>query len=237
MRKDWKYIFFDADDTLWENEWNFRDGEKKFCALMTREAGRAGLKIASEEEIVDMLWHVQEVNIPLFGYGSKTYFLGMIETAMKILGQPLSVEIYEAIRKIILDIAFHDLDIYEGVRETLSALSKRYRLAVVTKGDLTEQTGKFDRSGLAEFFHHIDVVPNKSREDYLSLMRKLDVDAEDVLMVGNSVRSDIIPMLEIGASAIYIPSENIWIHEVADLPSSKRLIELSDITKMKEILL
>lgn len=229
MKKDFKYIFFDADDTLWENEWYFRDAERQFHELFA--------DYASKEDIVHVLWKKQEDNIPYFGYGSKTYLIGMLDTAHELYGKPLPEDIYSKVKEIIRNLAFHEVDIYENVQETLEALSQKYRLAVVTKGDLTEQLTKYHKSGLAKYFHHIEVVPNKSPEDYLGVISKLDIEPSEVLMVGNSVKSDIAPIIEIGGTAVYIPSENIWIHEVMDLPSSENIIELSEISQLKEILL
>lgn len=225
---NYKYIFFDADDTLWENEWYFRDAERKFSELFK--------DYASKEEIVHTLWKKQEDNIPMFGYGSKTYLIGMLDTAHELYKAPLPEDLYLQVKQIIQDLAFHELQVYEGVEETLASLSQKYRLAVVTKGDLTEQLTKYQKSGLSKYFHHIEVVPNKTPEDYYGVISKLDIEPKDILMVGNSVRSDIAPVIEIGATAVYIPSENIWIHEVMDLPSSERIIELSKINQLLEIL-
>lgn len=229
MKKDFKYIFFDADDTLWENESYFRNAEKQFHKLFA--------DYASEEDLVHVLWKKQEDNIPYFGYGSKTYLIGMLDTAHELYGKPLPEDIYSKIKEIIRNLAFHEVDLFENVHETLEALSKKYRLAVVTKGDLTEQLTKYHKSGLAKYFHHIEVVPNKSTEDYMGVISKLDIEPSEVLMVGNSVKSDIAPVIEIGGTAVYIPSENIWVHEIMDLPSSENIIELSEISQLKEILL
>ena len=159
LRGKFKYIFFDADDTLWENERYFRAAEKKFAALLS--------DYTSPEGVQEMLWHKQEDNIPLFGYGSKTYMIGMTDAAMELCGGQLPKHIYYGIKKIITDLAFHELEIIEGVEETLQALQGHYKLIVATKGDLPEQMGKFRKSGLERYFHHCEVMENKDEKNYL----------------------------------------------------------------------
>ena len=135
-------IFFDADDTLWENEQFFRDAEAKFTELLK--------DYTSPEGVQQMLWEKQEDNIPLFGYGSKTYMIGMTDAAVELCGGHLPDHIYNGVKKIITDLAFHKLQMIEGVEGVLQALQGHYRLVVATKGDLPEQMGKFRQSGLAK---------------------------------------------------------------------------------------
>ena len=137
-------VFFDADDTLWENEQFFREAEVKFTELLS--------DYTSPEGVQQMLWQKQEDNIPLFGYGSKTYMIGMTDAALELCGGTLPEHIYYGIKKIITDLAFHDLHIIDGVVETLEALQGHYRLVVATKGDVTEQMAKFRKSGLQSIF-------------------------------------------------------------------------------------
>ena len=226
---NYKYIFFDADDTLWENESYFRNAEAEFSELFK--------DFASQEDITHTLWQAQEDNIPLFGYGSKTYLIGMLDTAFELYGAPLPHDLYKKVKDIIKRLAFHKVKVYDGVEDTLKALSKHYNLAVITKGDLTEQLWKFNQSGLKKYFHRYLVVPNKSREDYSNLFKEQDLKPEEILMVGNSVKSDIDPVIAIGGNAVWIPSENIWIHEVMDLPESDRIREIVSIKDLPGILL
>ena len=123
-------VFFDADDTLWENEQFFRNAEAQFAELLA--------DYTSPEGVQQMLWQKQEDNIPLFGYGSKTYMIGMTDAAMELCGGHLPHHIYYGVKKIITELAFHEFEIIDGVRETLEALQGHYRLVVATKGDLTE---------------------------------------------------------------------------------------------------
>ncbi len=221
LKGKFKYIFFDADDTLWENERYFRAAEDKFAALLS--------DYTSPEGVQQMLWQKQEDNIPLFGYGSKTYMLGMTDAALELCGGSLPENIYYGIKKIITDLAFHNLEIIEGVEQTLQALQGYYTLIVATKGDLTEQMGKFRSSGLAKYFHHCEVMENKDEKNYLELIAKHDMKPEELLMIGNSVKSDIAPVVAVGGWAMHIPHEIVWVHEMMDMPASDRIIEVSEI--------
>ena len=229
LKGKFKYIFFDADDTLWENERHFRAAEDKFAALLS--------DYTSPEGVQEMLWQKQEDNIPLFGYGSKTYMIGMTDAAMELCGGQLPEHIYYGIKKIITDLAFHKLEIIEGVVETLEALQGKYRLIVATKGDLTEQMGKFRISGLAKYFHHCEVMENKDEKNYLELAAKHDLDPSQMLMIGNSVKSDIAPVVNIGGTAIHTPHEIVWVHEMMDMPESDRIIEVRTIKGILDYLL
>ena len=222
-------IFVDADDTLWENERYFRNAEAKFIELLKDYTGPEGVQ--------QMLWQKQEENIPLFGYGSKTYLIGMTDAAMDLCGGCLPDNIYYGIKRIVTDLAFHKLEIIDGVVETLEALQGKYRLIVATKGDLTEQMGKFRISGLAKYFHHCEVMENKDEKNYLELAAKHDLDPTRMLMIGNSVKSDIAPVVNIGGTAIHTPHEIVWVHEMMDMPQSDRIIEVSEIHDILKFLL
>ena len=177
------HIFFDADDTLWENEQYFRDAEARFTELLA--------DYTTPEGVQDMLWRKQEDNIPLFGYGSKTYLIGMTDAAMELCGGMLPENIYYGIKKIITGLAFHEFRLIEGVEETLKALYGRYTLIVATKGDLTEQLYKYRLSGLDKYFHHCEVMENKDEKNYLELAAKLDLRPEQILMIGKIGRAHV----------------------------------------------
>ena len=229
FKERFTHIFFDADDTLWENEQFFRDAEAQFAELLA--------EYTSPEGVQEMLWHKQEENIPLFGYGSKTYMIGMTDAALELCGGHLPEHIYYGIKKIITDLAFHEFQIIEGVEEVLQALQGKYTLIVATKGDLTEQMNKFRISGLAKYFHHCEVMENKDEKNYLELARKHDLLPEQILMIGNSVKSDIAPVVNIGGIAFHTPHEVIWVHEMMDMPQSDRIIELNNIREVLDYLL
>ena len=225
LKGKFTHIFFDADDTLWENEQFFRDAEAQFAELLS--------DYTSPEGVQQMLWKKQEENIPLFGYGSKTYMIGMTDAAMELCGGHLPEKIYYGVKKIITDLAFHEFKLIDGVVETLEALHGKYTMIVATKGDLTEQLGKYRRSGLDKYFHHCEVMENKDEKNYMELLAKHDLEPSQLLMIGNSVKSDIAPVINIGGTAIHTPHEVVWVHEMMDMPESDRIIE---VTNIKEIL-
>ena len=225
LKGNFDTIFFDADDTLWENERFFRAAEDQFIELLK--------DYTTPDGVQDMLWRKQEDNIPLFGYGSKTYMIGMTDAAIELCGGHLPEHIYYGVKKIITELAFHEFELIEGVEETLQALQGKYRLIVATKGDLTEQLNKYRISGLAKYFHHCEVMENKDEKNYLELAAKLDMNPSKMLMIGNSVKSDIAPVVNIGGVAIHTPHEITWVHEMMDMPQSDNIIEVSSI---KEIL-
>ncbi len=228
LKGKFKYIFFDADDTLWENESFFRTAEDQFAALLS--------DYTSPEGVQQMLWRKQEENIPLFGYGSKTYMLGMTDAALELCGGHLPSDIYYGVKKIITDLAFHEFEILDGVRETLEALHDKYTLIVATKGDLTEQLYKYRRSGLCKYFHHCEVMENKDEKNYLELVAKHNIDPSELLMVGNSVKSDIAPVVNIGGWAINTPHEVVWVHEMMDMPESDRILIVQNIREIVQYL-
>ena len=229
LKNRFTHIFFDADDTLWKNEQFFRDAEAQFAELLS--------DYTSPEGVQAMLWRKQEENIPLFGYGSKTYLIGMTDAAMELCGGELPENIYLGIKKIITELAFHEFQIIEGVEETLQALHEHYTLIVATKGDLTEQLYKYRLSGLAKYFHHCEVMENKDEKNYLELAAKNNLQPEQILMIGNSVKSDIAPVVNIGGMAFHTPHEVIWVHEIMDMPQSDRIIELNNIREVLDYLL
>ena len=229
LKGQFRCIFFDADDTLWENERYFRAAEAKFIELLA--------DYTTPEGVQDMLWRKQEDNIPLFGYGSKTYMIGMTDAALELCCGSLTEEIYYGIKNIITELAFHELQIIEGVKETLEALQGKYELIVATKGDLPEQMAKFRKSGLAHYFHHCEVMENKDEKNWLEVAAKHNLHPEEILMIGNSVKSDIAPVVNIGGRAIHVPHEVVWVHEMMDMPQSDRIIEVKKITEILDYLL
>ena len=229
LRGKFTHIFFDADDTLWENEQFFRDAEAQFTELLSDYTGPEGVQ--------QMLWHKQEENIPLFGYGSKTYMIGMTDAAMELCGGTLPEKIYLGIKEIIKKLAFHEFQLIDGVEEPLNALQDKYTLIVATKGDLTEQLYKYRQSGLDKYFHHCEVMENKDEKNYLELAAKHNLAPEQILMIGNSVKSDIAPVVNIGGIAINTPHEVVWGHEMMDMPESDRIIIVQNIREVLDYLL
>lgn len=203
-----KVIAFDADDTLFVNEPYFVETEEKFLELMQDYLSRQGL---SQE-----LFKIEIDNLGLYGYGIKAYTLSMIEAALRISDNTISVE---AVGKIIdygKELLQRPIELLEGVDETLKALFGKYKLVVATKGDLLDQRRKLHNSGLGDYFHHIEVMSDKKEKDYLDLVKRLDIKPEEFFMIGNSLKSDVLPVLNIGGHAIHIPFHTTWAHERID---------------------
>jgi putative hydrolase of the HAD superfamily len=205
-----KAIAFDADDTLWVNETLFRSAEKEFCILMQ--------DYLAEDKCNELLFEVEMQNLPIYGYGIKPFTLSLIEAAIRFSGGKVPIT---AIKELIdrgKEMLDAPVEILDGVEETLKTLSKDYRLVMATKGDLLDQERKLIKSGLERYFHHIEIVSDKTEIQYQKLVHHLDVKAEEFLMIGNSLKSDILPVLEIGAHAFHIPFHTTWIHEQVNEP-------------------
>lgn len=203
-----KVIAFDADDTLFVNEPYFQETEEKFCALMQDYLSHQGL---SQE-----LFRVEIQNLSLYGYGIKGYILSMIEAAMKISNKTISVDVIEKIIQYGKELLQRPIELLDGVEETLETLHGKYKLVVATKGDLLDQRRKLHNSGLGHFFHHIEVMSDKQEKDYHDLLSRLEIKPEEFFMIGNSLKSDVLPVLGIGGHAVHIPFHTTWAHEKID---------------------
>jgi len=203
-----KVIAFDADDTLWINETYFDETEKKFCGLMEDYLSHQGI---SKE-----LFTVEIDNLKLYGYGIKGYILSMIEAAMNISNNTIPIEIIEKIIRYGKELLEKPIVLLDGVEETLGTLHGKYKLVVATKGDLLDQRRKLHNSGLGHYFHHIEVMSDKQEIDYVDLIKRLDIEPSAFLMIGNSLKSDVLPVLAIGGHAVHIPFHTTWAHEKID---------------------
>lgn len=204
-----KVIAFDADDTLWVNEPYFRETEDKFCALME--------EYLPQHTVAKELFQTELQNLSLYGYGVKGFILSMIETALRVSEKTASLAVVEKIIQYGKDLLEKPIEILEGVQETLHLLKRNYRLVVATKGDLLDQERKLKKSGLEHFFHHIEIMSDKQEADYQKLIRHLDIKPEEFVMVGNSVKSDILPVLNIGGHGFHVPYHTTWAHETVDI--------------------
>ncbi|MDN5289541.1 MAG: family hydrolase [Mucilaginibacter sp.] len=200
-----KVIAFDADDTLWVNEPYFLNTEKKFCSLLE--------DFLPHHTVSSELLKIEIENLSLYGYGIKGYILSMIEAALKISDKKISLEVVELILEYGKEMLNEPIELLDGVDDVLSTLKKQYRLVVATKGDLLDQERKLKKSGLAHYFHHIEVMSDKREEDYTKLIKHLDIKPEEFMMVGNSLKSDIMPVINIGGYAIHVPFHTTWAHE------------------------
>lgn len=200
-----KVIGFDADDTLWVNETYFRDAEMEFSKLMA--------PYETANTIDQELFKKEIENLSLYGYGIKGFVLSMVESALELSNNSIGNNVIEAILNIGKDMLNKPVDLLEGVQEVLDTLSQDYRLIVVTKGDLLDQERKLEKSGLLHYFHHIEVVSDKQEANYSKLLNHLDIKPSEFLMIGNSLKSDILPLINIKARAIHVPFHTTWIHE------------------------
>jgi putative hydrolase of the HAD superfamily len=222
-----KVIAFDADDTLWVNEPYFRETEGKFIGLLDH--------LLEPHEIERELLKTESANIPLYGYGVKAFTLSMIETALRISNGSLESETIARIIELGREQLDHDLELLDGVEETLKALYGQYRLVVATKGDLLDQERKLRKSGLEGYFHHVEIMSEKAPEDYSKLLNHLDVQPEEFLIVGNSLKSDIIPVLKLGGYGIHIPFHTHWSLDKVDVKiESPRFREVRSILDAKD---
>lgn len=229
--KNIKIIGFDADDTLWHNMIYFAEIEEQYVKLLS--------EFASDDKIKKDLFSTEIKNIDIYGYGVKSFMLSMIENAIKISNG--KVDTY-AITKMI-ELGQHLLRrpvvLLDGVKETIENLSQNYRLIVATKGDLIDQQSKLDRSGLAKFFHHVEIMSDKNENSYLEMLKHLDIKPNRFLMIGNSLKSDILPVVKIGGYGIHIPFDITWQHEYIDpetIKNVKNYIELQSIKDLTKIL-
>ncbi|WP_321516567.1 HAD family hydrolase [Marinifilum fragile] len=218
-----KVIGFDADDTLWVNEPYFRETEMKFCELLTN-----GMSL---DEVTRELFKIEIGNIPLYGYGTKAFILSMIETGLKITNGNLSSEKVQAILELGKEQINKPVELIDGVESVLETLFGKYRLIVATKGDLLDQERKLKKSGLLKYFHHIEVMSDKKESDYEKLIKHLDIKPKEFLMVGNSLKSDILPVLNLGGKAVHVPFHTTWVHEMVE----EEEISNSDFQKIDKI--
>lgn len=205
MMTDLSVIAFDADDTLWVNEPYFQEVERKFCALL--EDYLPAHAVSKE------LYAVEMQNLPLYGYGIKAFMLSMIETVLKVTNNTANPEILHKAIQYGQEMLNKDIELLEGVEETLRTLKGKYRLVVATKGDLLDQERKLKKSGLEHYFHHIEIMSDKKESDYLKLIRHLDCRPDEFLMIGNSLKSDVLPVLAIGGHAAHVPYHTTWEYE------------------------
>ncbi|MBZ4190323.1 HAD family hydrolase [Niabella beijingensis] len=200
-----KTIAFDTDDTLWENESYFREAEQHFCALLNN--------YLPHHAVAQELLRTEMKNLPLYGYGIKGFMLCMIETIDTVTGGMASPGLTRKAIEIGHELLQRPVVLLPGVEETLDRLTGRYRLVMATKGDLLDQERKLEKSGLAGAFHHITIMSNKKPADYRKLLTQLDCEPDCFLMLGNSVRSDVLPVLELNGYAAHIPCHTTWVHE------------------------
>ncbi len=226
-----KVIVFDADDTLWDNQ-SYFDGAEKVFTEELKEYGTA-------EELSATLFKIESANMPVLGYGAKAVCISMMETALAVSGGKVPGENLSRILSAAKSLLSLPATPLPGVAKTLKALkdSGLYRLIVLTKGDLLDQENKLRRSGLNEYFDRTIVVSNKGTKEYLYLCHSESIAPSEMVMVGNSFKSDIQPAIEIGGHGIYIPFHSIWRHELTEEFSHPDIIRLDSFDRLPDILL
>lgn len=220
-----KVVGFDADDTLWVNETYFRKAEEEFASLLDG--------FETKNKIDQELFKMEMKNLELYGYGIKGFMLSMVESALEISNNTVSQATLTELLNLGKKMISHPVELLDDVKEVLESLHTKYRLIVLTKGDLLDQERKIERSGLSKYFHHIEVLSDKKEENYLNLLDHLEINVQEFLMIGNSLKSDVLPLLNIGAQAVHIPFHTTWQHEEVVIEDEEfkylKINKLSDI--------
>jgi putative hydrolase of the HAD superfamily len=225
-----KVIAFDADDTLWHNEIFFREIEEKYCQLLE--------EFLPAHTVSRELLKQEISNLSFYGYGIKSFMLSMIETAINITDKQIPVSAMETIIGFGKEMMMKPVDVMEGVEEVLTKLKPHYRLVVATKGDLIDQERKLKKSGLSHYFHHIEIMSDKKESDFEKLIRHLDIPPGQFLMIGNSLKSDVLPVLNLGGYGVHIPYHVTWEHEIieanTDHPHFRKAQHISEVLAFLE---
>jgi putative hydrolase of the HAD superfamily len=219
-------IAFDADDTLWHSEVLYASTQARFRELLAPY--RQG------DNALQELYETEMRNLQTFGYGVKGFALSMIETAITLTGGRIRGDEIQQIIGFAKEMLSAPIQLLDGVEEAVQELSREHRLMIITKGDLFDQETKVARSGLVPYFDQVEIVSGKTAEVYRSLLEKHGLAPGRFVMVGNSLRSDILPVLELGGHAIHIPYEVKWAHEAADRPheTQARYAELEGVAEL-----
>jgi len=203
-------IAFDADDTLWQNEHLYSASQSQLVELLSQ--------YHTPDWIHERLYQTEMRNLEHFGYGVKAFALSMIETAIELTEGRISGKDLGTLVDMAREMLHADVELLDSVSDTLDHLGEKYPMMLLTKGDLFEQENKIARSGLKDRFRYIEIVSTKTVSVYRSLLDRYSIAPARFLMVGNSLRSDILPLLELGAHAVYIPHDLTWQHEHSDPP-------------------
>lgn len=224
-----KVIGFDADDTLWVNEPYFQEVERQFCQILK--------PYLVENETSKVLFETEMQNLDIYGYGAKGFMLSMIETALRATNGKISASELNLIIEKGKSLMNMPIQLLDGVEQVLQQLQGKYRLILATKGDLLDQERKLQKSGLAGYFHHIEIMSDKHENNYKKLLTHLDIEPAGFLMVGNSLKSDVLPVVAIGANAVHVPFEVTWQHETHhESAEDVNYTEISNISELLKLL-
>lgn len=207
-------IAFDADDTLWHNEPLYSEVQERFMQIVAPYCDHC--------EIHSRLYETEIRNLEHYGYGIKAFMLSLIETAIEVTEARIPAREISQIIMLGRKMLTADIDLLDHVAETIPALAQSYPLMLITKGDLLDQQAKVARSGLGEYFGIVEVVADKTRDIYASLLARHSIEPSRFLMVGNALRSDILPVVVLGGHAVYIPYAATWTHEHVEVPDDER---------------
>ncbi len=229
MKNKVEVIGFDADDTLWVNENYYRDTEKAYVKLLS--------DFADHKTIMKTLYDTEMRNLPKYGYGIKAFVLSMLENAISLSNGKVSPDILNRVIGFGKEMLEKPIELLPGVKKVLDCLNGKYKLIVATKGDLLDQEGKLQRSSLSSYFHHIEIMSDKKESNYKSLLQHLDLEPNKFVMIGNSVKSDILPPLALGCYGIHVPYHTTWVHELVDTkPEGDRFIKVDKLEKVLDYL-
>jgi len=224
-----KVIGFDADDTLWVNEPHYRQTETEFCKILNHWL--------PESEISKALFSTEMANLELYGFGAKGFMLSMIETAIKVSGGNIQSKELNQIILLGKELLDKPVELLDGVKNVLETLQGKCRIILATKGDLLDQERKLRKSGLEIYFHHIEVMSDKAEANYLKLLLHLEIEPAELLMVGNSLKSDIIPVLNLGGYGVHVPYHTTWQHEHIDhLPENPNFAQITELSMLPDLL-
>ncbi len=224
-----KVIGFDADDTLWVNEPNYRQTEADFCKIL--QPWLSAAKTSQE------LFATEMANLELYGFGGKSFMLSMLETAIRVSIGQIGTDKLNLIIMLGKELIDKPVELLEGVSDVLDSLQGRCKLILATKGDLLDQERKLKKSGLEDNFHHIEIMSDKTEANYRKLLTHLDIKPSEFLMVGNSIKSDILPVLNLGGYGIHVPYHTTWQHEHSDhLPQNPNFAQITGINHLPDLL-
>jgi putative hydrolase of the HAD superfamily len=224
-----RIIGFDADDTLWHNESIFEHAHVAYRQLLARYHPAA--------EVDRVLYATEMRNLPLYGYGVKGFMLSCVEAAIELTGGAISAQEIREILGTGQRMLAHPVELLAGVTEVVPGLARDYRLLLITKGDLHHQEKKISASGLAAHFHAIEVVSEKDGPSYDRVLRRHGVKPAEFAMVGNSLKSDILPVLGLGGAGVHVPYHITWAHERAEVPATeKRFRRIAALAELPSVL-
>lgn len=207
-------IAFDGDDTLWHNERSYREARERFRRLVAR----AGV-VLSPQEIEECVNRTEVANLALYGYGVSSFVLSLTETAIDLTGGRISGGDLRDLIDLAKQMLTEEIEVFPGALQTLAMLAATSPLMLITKGDLLHQRSKLERSGLIGCFRYVEIVSHKTKDVYTSILARYGVAAERFVMIGNSLRSDILPVVEAGGWAVHVPAAVSWSHEDAEAPA------------------